>query len=153
SVFHAASAFCSGGLSLCRNDLATYGWQWQLYGVILPLMLLGGIGAPVLQEVLERRKSNAGGLRYCARAAVWGTLVLWVGGAGLILMIESTHPLQLRYPREHTPGKLQVAMAAESSDPTARPEPRFSPKLAQATPQQRAAESLFVSAAARGAGF
>ena len=43
SVFHAVSAFCNGGLSLSRNDLASYSWHWNVYGVILPLMIIGAV--------------------------------------------------------------------------------------------------------------
>ncbi len=59
SVFHSVSSFCNAGFSLYgRNMMAGVGqgWasplrnHWQVMGVMAPLIVLGGLGFPVLQD-------------------------------------------------------------------------------------------------------
>ncbi len=65
SVFHSVSAFCNAGFSLYGGSLmhgTAEGWvrpldrHWQILGVFAPLIVLGGIGFPVL--------------RYCGQTAL-----------------------------------------------------------------------------------
>ena len=61
SVFHSISSFCNAGFSLYgRNMMAGVGqtgWSaplrdsWQMMGVMAPLIILGGLGFPVLQDL------------------------------------------------------------------------------------------------------
>jgi len=51
SVFHAVSAFCNAGFALPSDSLVSYGRSWALYGCIAPLIVLGGLGFPVLQDL------------------------------------------------------------------------------------------------------
>ncbi len=61
SIFHSISAFCNAGFSLYgQNMMAGVGdsWQagalrdhWQMLGVVAPLIMIGGIGFPVLQDL------------------------------------------------------------------------------------------------------
>lgn len=60
SVFHSVSAFCNAGLSLYRDNMmqgVKQGWaqplraHWQVLGVMAPLIVLGGLGFPVLQDI------------------------------------------------------------------------------------------------------
>jgi len=51
SIFHSVSAFCNAGLSLCKNNLVGYRQSWQVYGVICPLIVLGGLGFGVLYNL------------------------------------------------------------------------------------------------------
>jgi len=48
SVFHAVSAFCNAGFSLTENSLVGWGTRWQVWGVIAPLIITGGLGFAVL---------------------------------------------------------------------------------------------------------
>jgi len=60
-VFHSISSFCNAGFSLYgRNMMAGVGqdgWpaplrqSWQIMGVMAPLIVLGGLGFPVLQDL------------------------------------------------------------------------------------------------------
>lgn len=59
AVFHSISAFCNAGFSLYAGSLrqGVYaGWSellrghWQVLGVVAPLIVLGGLGFPVLQD-------------------------------------------------------------------------------------------------------
>ncbi len=59
SLFHSVSAFCNAGFSLYGGSLmhgTADGWarpldhHWQILGVFAPLIVLGGIGFPVLRN-------------------------------------------------------------------------------------------------------
>jgi len=59
SVFHSVSAFCNAGFALFGNNMmqgVAARWptplrdHWQTMGVIAPLIILGGIGFPVLED-------------------------------------------------------------------------------------------------------
>ncbi len=51
SVFHSISAFCNAGFSLNRESFIAYNRSWQIYGVICPLIILGGLGFGVLYDL------------------------------------------------------------------------------------------------------
>ena len=66
SIFHSVSAFCNAGFSLYGDNLVSYNRCWGVYGVICPLIVLGGLGFGVLYDlggvVLDRT------LRLCRRS-------------------------------------------------------------------------------------
>ena len=51
SAFHAISAFCNAGFSLFSESFVAYREDWLLNLVICLLIILGGIGFPVLSEI------------------------------------------------------------------------------------------------------
>ncbi len=51
SIFHSISAFCNAGFGLCRDNLVSYNRCWQVYAVICPLIVLGGLGFGVLYDL------------------------------------------------------------------------------------------------------
>lgn len=51
SIFHSISAFCNAGFCLFSNSLIDYNSRWRVYGVIAPLIILGGLGFGVLYNV------------------------------------------------------------------------------------------------------
>ena len=53
SVFHAISAFCNAGFSLQSSSLAEIRGKWQVIGVMAPLIFLGGLGFPVLYDLVR----------------------------------------------------------------------------------------------------
>ena len=62
SVFHSISAFCNAGFSLHDANLMAglgEGWDrpirehWQIMGVFAPLIIVGGLGFPVLKDAAE----------------------------------------------------------------------------------------------------
>lgn len=78
AVFHSVSAFCNAGFALYPDNLMAGvfdGWpkplrdHWQILGVIAPLIVLGGLGFPVLQDLMQ----------YLRRAG--GTFLRRMGGA------------------------------------------------------------------------
>ncbi len=53
SVFHSISAFCNAGFSLFNKSFANYNRSWQVYAVICPLIILGGLGFSVLYDLVN----------------------------------------------------------------------------------------------------
>lgn len=118
SVFHSVSAFCNAGFSLYGRNLmagvddATWAGPlrncWQVLGVMAPLIALGGIGFPVLQDVANclgsllrrarRRTRHAHAIMHVApqrkrlslhsRIALLTSALLIVLGAAGLLMVE-----------------------------------------------------------------
>jgi len=63
SIFHSVSSFCNAGFALYAKNMmqgVRDGWavpslrsHWQIMGVMAPLIVLGGLGFPVLQDVVR----------------------------------------------------------------------------------------------------
>jgi trk system potassium uptake protein TrkH len=53
SIFHAISAFCNAGFSLFSNSFVDYNQRWQVFVVICPLIVLGGLGFSVLYDLVN----------------------------------------------------------------------------------------------------
>jgi trk system potassium uptake protein TrkH len=51
SVFHSISAFCNAGFSLFSKSFVEYNRCWQVYVVVCPLIILGGLGFSVLYDL------------------------------------------------------------------------------------------------------
>jgi len=51
SLFHAVSAFCNAGFGLFGDNLVSYNRCWEVYLVICPLIVLGGLGFGVLYDL------------------------------------------------------------------------------------------------------
>jgi trk system potassium uptake protein len=104
AAFAAVGSFCNTGLTLSRDRSVG-----PLYAIILPLMIVGGIGIPPFYELLRRvLKRNPLPLSLDTRVTFIGTVAMIVVGAALLFTIESTRDYQLRYPRSVTPGRLQL---------------------------------------------
>jgi trk system potassium uptake protein TrkH len=107
SLFHAISAFCNAGFSLFGDSLIRYKHSVGLYGILCPLIIVGGLGFGVLfnlstvcadrvQRFFSRRFNRPG--RLCAgppkRVTLQSKIVLTVSfgliilGAALILVCE-----------------------------------------------------------------
>jgi len=66
SIFHAISAFCNAGFGLFSDNLVSYNRCWQVYLVICPLIVLGGLGFGVLYDLGGVALDRA--LRFCKRS-------------------------------------------------------------------------------------
>ncbi|MGB8226182.1 MAG: potassium transporter TrkG [Sedimentisphaerales bacterium] len=53
SIFHSVSAFCNSGLSLFPDSFIKYNFNRRVYGVICPLIILGGLGFGVLENLYD----------------------------------------------------------------------------------------------------
>lgn len=132
SVFHSVSAFCNAGFSTLPNGLNTP-WVQQNYSIqvtILLLIVLGGIGFPVLLSVYRYFKSlmiTLWGLLFRRRVPVCrlsdinarivlGTSILLIaGGAAMYYLLEDNHSLTGLSPLR----KVMVALFGSVSARTA----------------------------------
>jgi len=53
SIFHSISAFCNAGFSLFGKSFIKYNRNWQIYTVVCPLIILGGLGFSVLYDLVN----------------------------------------------------------------------------------------------------
>jgi trk system potassium uptake protein TrkH len=53
SIFHSISAFCNAGFSLFSGSFVGYNRCWQIYIVVCPLIVLGGLGFGVLYDLVN----------------------------------------------------------------------------------------------------
>jgi len=51
SIFHSISAFCNAGFSLFTDSFIDYNRNWQIYVIVCPLIILGGLGFGVLYNL------------------------------------------------------------------------------------------------------
>ena len=96
SLFHSVSAFCNAGFSLQSDSLVGFGRCWQVYLVICPLIIIGGLGFPVLLNLFEivrykftslytdAPKLRPPRLSLHSRLVLVTTIVLLIGGTILL---------------------------------------------------------------------
>ena len=143
AVFHSISAFCNAGFSLQSDSLVGFAQPaagspaWQVYGVFMPLIVLGGLGFPVLRDVaaacrlvpgrlLKRPRQQARVFSLHTRLVLSVSGLLIAGGALLLWLTELPTP-----PRPAPAERVRAAREA-----------RMDP-----------ADALFQSITARTAGF
>ncbi|HPD32116.1 MAG TPA: potassium transporter TrkG [Phycisphaerae bacterium] len=107
SVFHTISAACNVGLTLNSDSMVGARGLATTYAVILPLMILGGIGGPFFFSIYRKLRDRTARMPVDVWLTLVATVLLVVIGAGLLYGIESTYTWQLRYPQEKTLGSLQ----------------------------------------------
>lgn len=95
AIFHAVSAFTNAGVSNLKGGLATYHDHPSILIVIMLLVVLGGIGFLVLQEVLGSGRKARRPLSLHARLVLLMTAILIVGGALLYGLFEWNNGLAM----------------------------------------------------------
>lgn len=102
-LFHAVSAFCNAGFSLMPANLEGIGHRWQIWGVLAPLIIVGGLGFAVLNNTSQflfrecRRCVAAGKSKSAPRMLMVTTrLVLVTTTALLLLGMASVWALEAR---------------------------------------------------------
>lgn len=98
SLFHSVSAFCNAGFSLYPDSLVSLRGNLLVVGAVAALIVLGGIGHPVLREVWRTLRAAPDGCvrsRFAAlslhsRVALLTSAALLVGGAAAILTLGLT---------------------------------------------------------------
>lgn len=101
AVFHSVSAFCNAGFSTLTGNLAdpAVAGRTGLQGIIMCLIVLGGLGFPVLRElrqralglILPRRYPRPTHMSLHTRIVLSMTALLIVGGAGVLLLCQMAH--------------------------------------------------------------
>jgi len=97
ALFHSVSAFCNAGFSLFSDSLIGYRGNMTVNLTVMGLIILGGIGFLVIREVMDlvlARKSN-GRSRFSlhSRIVLWTSGLLILGGAALIILLETNGAL------------------------------------------------------------
>ncbi len=93
AVFHSISAFCNAGFALFPNSLVGYSGHFLINLVICLLIVIGGIGFPVLYDLqcwVKTRKHGRCRLSIQTKTVLWTTLVLIAGGALMYAFLERT---------------------------------------------------------------
>ena len=159
SVFHSISAFCNAGFSTFGSNMMAgvpEGWsqplreRWQMLGVIAPLIIIGGLGFPVVEDcaswvwrnlkrVLGKANQPRPRLTLHSKITLSTTAVLLVLGAGGIMMLgRAPEPPKLARNEFAGPGgKIK-------EDPT---------RFRNLSTGERLRESVFQSITTRTAGF
>ncbi|UCG32873.1 MAG: TrkH family potassium uptake protein, partial [Phycisphaerales bacterium] len=160
SVFHAVSAFCNAGFALQPDSLIAYRTAWQVYAVVMPLIVLGGIGFPAAHDMYtvagnrlrywraRRRyvrgdarrpvRPNHMGLSLHSRIVLVTSAILIVVGAALLFVAETPLPISSRH-----------APPAEGAVPA----PPHLDSMVGMSRGHRIGAALFQSVTARTAGF
>lgn len=94
AVYHAISAFNNCGFSLFPDNLMRYQGDAVVNIVVAVLIILGGIGFLVQQEVVAWIRDRKNKLSLHSRIVLIATVVLLVGGAVLFYFLEIHHVLQ-----------------------------------------------------------
>jgi trk system potassium uptake protein TrkH len=99
ALFHCVSAFCNAGFSLNDTSLIEYQGDWIVNLTICGLIVFGGIGFPVILDLLRHHRGTTwmervGNLQLHTKIMLVGTAVLIVGGAVSIFFIEYDHALR-----------------------------------------------------------
>lgn len=115
-VFHSVSAFNNAGFALFPDSLVGFATDPWISGTILVALVAGGLGFPVLIELLgEHRSPRRWSLH--TKITVGGAAILLVVGAAVVLALEWTNdatlgPLAL-------PGKLLAGLFHAATPRTA----------------------------------
>jgi trk system potassium uptake protein TrkH len=162
-VFMSISAFCNAGFAVFSDSLTQHRWTWQAHAVIAPLIVLGGLGFPVLMNLYEalwprlrhalRREPRwerpaARRLSLHTKLVLLTTLALYLLGTAGVLIgqgIEAARVSEqaatagsaLPHADERMPGEGGAAQ----------------PQAPPLTPAQRLLDASFLSITARTAGF
>lgn len=132
SVFHSISAFCNAGFSLFPESFVRYSGRWQVYGVVCPLIIVGGLGFGVLYNIASTAVDRVRRwlkklvdkqyrlsmdvpkrIRLQAKIVLWVSALLIVFGALAILLFE-------RYAGPHGPDRRPDVLGALFQSVTAR---------------------------------
>jgi trk system potassium uptake protein TrkH len=96
-LFHSVSAFCNAGFSFFDTSFIAYRGSALLNGTVLTLIVVGGIGFPVMYELLQRvryrERFHRRPFSLHMRMVLWTTLILIVSGAFLVFALERSHAL------------------------------------------------------------
>lgn len=92
AAFHSVSAFCNAGFALHDNSLEQYHGDVFVNVVIMLLIIIGGLGFPVLLDIGTSRRGNGrerwDGLHLHSKLMLLGTAALLVLGTGVFLLLE-----------------------------------------------------------------
>lgn len=96
SIFHSVSAFCNAGFSLFPDSFVGYATQAPIILTISALIIVGGIGFPVIFNVMNHfsKKTFTHGLKLQTKIVLIVTGILLVFGTVIIYISEYNLALQ-----------------------------------------------------------
>ncbi|NYF98514.1 TrkH family potassium uptake protein [Janibacter cremeus] len=86
--FHAISAFNNAGFALQADSAVPWVEDPWMCLPIMASVMIGGLGFPVWWEVLRHWRQQFRRWTTHARIVLWGSLVLWIGGAVTLAAFE-----------------------------------------------------------------
>ena len=93
SIFHSVSAFCNAGFCLYSDSLARYANDGLVSGTIGALVLMGGIGFPVILELFGRVVGRRRRLSLHTKLVLWMSGGLLFAGFAFFWLVESGNVL------------------------------------------------------------
>jgi len=90
SLFHTVSAFNNAGLTIFTNSLESFSSDIPLNLVFMTLIVLGGIGFPVISEIITYRRIRHFSLH--AKIVMTATAILILAGAVMFFILEFKNP-------------------------------------------------------------
>ena len=88
AAFHAVSAFCNAGFSIFPDSVERFNTHPLTLGILTLLIVSGGIGFIVLQDVERRIRGKSKKLSYHSKVVLFSTLVLIILAALAFWLIE-----------------------------------------------------------------
>jgi trk system potassium uptake protein TrkH len=88
ALFHAVSAFCNAGFSTFSNNLEDYVADPTVNLTVMALIILGGLGFVVMEDLMERALGRRRRLTLHTKLVLAMTSGLILGGAALYLLFE-----------------------------------------------------------------
>ncbi|MDP2862131.1 MAG: TrkH family potassium uptake protein [Desulfobacterales bacterium] len=97
AVFHSVSAFCNAGFGLFNNNLMNYTGSYLLNFTICALIVLGGIGFPVVFEIYSLAVKKRGvrvKVSVQTKSVLVTTFILIASGTLLFFLLEPNNSLK-----------------------------------------------------------
>ncbi|QFG70352.1 TrkH family potassium uptake protein [Ornithinimicrobium pratense] len=86
-IFHAVSSFNNAGFALYTDNVIAFVGDIWIIGPLCAAVILGGLGFPVLRELLRGRPVTRWSVH--TRLTIWGTSTLFAVGIALFWIFES----------------------------------------------------------------
>ena len=119
AVFHSISAFCNAGFSLFSDSLAGFRGHAGVVLTVAVLIVLGGIGFPVLRESLALLAARTRGRRMRPslhfKLVVTASAVLIVGSAAILFFLEKNFSLASQGTGERALSALFLGVTARTA--------------------------------------
>ena len=97
AVFHSVSAFCNAGFTLFNNNLMNYTEAYFLNFIICALIVLGGIGFPVVFEIYNlavKKKGVRVKISVQTKSVLVTTIIFIASGTIFFLLLELNNSLK-----------------------------------------------------------
>lgn len=115
ATFHAVSAFCNAGFSLFRDSLVGFREHTALLLVVAGLIVVGGIGFPVIQDLRLRLAGRHARLTTHTRVVLATTALLLVLSTAAYGVLESKATLAPLGPTERVANALFMSVTARTA--------------------------------------